>query len=131
MSRFVFSLILCMTVASNQPSLALANDVENLVVKNAQPKKGDSHANKRADSVDQKNIDHRDKNARLAQPDRKSQIKAKASPSHAHVDLGFPYKATVPEMRPKTSVPDAHEMRSEIDAFLRGDSKVLRGYDAR
>jgi hypothetical protein len=119
-----------MTVASNQPAPGLADDVENLVVKNAQPKKVDGRPTKHTGAVNVKVVPHPDKGSHLAQPERKTEIKAGPSRAPARVDLGFPYKARVPEMRTKTSIPDAPTMRSEIDAFLRGDSTVLRGYDA-
>ena len=121
-----------MTVASNQPSLALADDVENLVVKNAQPKKVDGRSIKRPDAGNVKNSQHREKGTHLAQPERKEPDKATFSRTRVRGDLGFPYKARVPEMKLKAgSIPDARTMRSEIDTFLRGDSNVLRGYDAR
>jgi len=115
-----------MTVASNQPSLALANDAENLVVKNAQPKKVNGASIKHG----QKDIS-REKSSHIAQPVRKAPVQGSLNKTSGQRGLGFPYKAKVPQINPKTgSIPDAREMRSEIDAFLRGDSTVLRGYDA-
>jgi hypothetical protein len=119
-----------MTMASNQPSLPLADEVESLVVKNAQPKRVDGRSVK--DPVRQKNIQRRENSLSLPKPDQKGHIQGSLNRVPAHRGLGFPYKASIPEIKPKTrSIPDAQTMRADIDAFVRGDSTVLRGYDAR
>jgi hypothetical protein len=128
LSRFVLSLILCMTVASKQPSLALANDADNLVVKNAQPKKVDGRSTSHQNAPAQKVIQQANKSPQSQQKGPAQGV----NKSTVQTDLGFPYKASVPVMKTKTgSIPDERTMREEIDAFVKGKSNVLRGYDAR
>ena len=118
-----------MTVASNQPSLALADDVENLVVKNAQSKKVDSRSTKNENAAVRKDIQQ--KNLHVTQPEHKASPRGAVTKSSTQMDLGFPYKAQMPAMKTKSrSIPDERTMRAELDAFLKGESSTLRGYDA-